>query len=184
MFHVCLLSAAILDDQSACGRGERLALALAREKVNGLMEGSSQSRVEVVVYELKNDSQYSTTDTSESQQQSLMKPCGALGQAWTRPGPGCCPAGPHNSTCPLLVCQILPMGVVSVIGPASSPASSSAVSHICGEKEVSLVAGSCPQQDGWTFSFLSPSSDPSREGGSGGDAQAAVPALRLSDAAP
>lgn len=84
MFHVCLLSAAILDDQSACGRGERLALALAREKVNGLMEGSSQSRVEVVVYELKNDSQYSTTDTSESQQQSLMKPCGALGQAWTR----------------------------------------------------------------------------------------------------
>lgn len=35
------------------------------------------------------------------------------------------------------VCQILPKGVVSVIGPASSPASGSTVSHICGEKEVS-----------------------------------------------
>lgn len=30
------------------------------------MEGSSQSRVEVDVYELKNDSLYATTDTSES----------------------------------------------------------------------------------------------------------------------
>lgn len=37
----------------------------------------------------------------------------------------------------LSVCQILPKGVVSVIGPASSPASGSTVSHICGEKEVS-----------------------------------------------
>lgn len=37
----------------------------------------------------------------------------------------------------LPVCQILPKGVVSVIGPASSPASGSTVSHICGEKEVS-----------------------------------------------
>lgn len=36
----------------------------------------------------------------------------------------------------LSVCQILPKGVVSVIGPASSPASGSTVSHICGEKEV------------------------------------------------
>lgn len=67
MFHICLLLAAILDDQSLCGRGERLALALAREHVNSLMESSSQSRVEVDVYELKNDSQYTTTDTSESQ---------------------------------------------------------------------------------------------------------------------
>ena len=58
--------AAILDDQSACGRGERLALALARENINGLMEGSSQARVEVDVYELQKDSQYDTTDTSES----------------------------------------------------------------------------------------------------------------------
>lgn len=39
--------------------------------------------------------------------------------------------------CFLLVCQILPKGVVAVIGPASSPASGSTVSHICGEKEVS-----------------------------------------------
>lgn len=37
----------------------------------------------------------------------------------------------------LAVCQILPKGVVSVIGPASSPASVSTISHICGEKEVS-----------------------------------------------
>uniref|UniRef100_A0A671NF40 Glutamate receptor n=1 Tax=Sinocyclocheilus anshuiensis TaxID=1608454 RepID=A0A671NF40_9TELE len=34
------------------------------------------------------------------------------------------------------MCQILPKGVVSVIGPASSPASGSTVSHICGEKEI------------------------------------------------
>lgn len=37
------------------------------------METSSQPRVEVDVYELKNDSQYTTTDTSESQYESLMK---------------------------------------------------------------------------------------------------------------
>lgn len=40
---------------------------------------------------------------------------------------------------PLAVCQILPKGVVSVLGPSSSPASASTVSHICGEKEVSRV---------------------------------------------
>lgn len=73
VFPVCLLPAAILDDQTLCGRGERLALALARENVNSLMETSSQPRVEVDVYELKNDSQYTTTDTSESQYESLMK---------------------------------------------------------------------------------------------------------------
>lgn len=39
----------------------------------------------------------------------------------------------------LPVCQILPKGVVSVIGPASSPASGSTISHICGEKEVSNI---------------------------------------------
>uniref|UniRef100_A0A3B4AK72 Receptor ligand binding region domain-containing protein n=1 Tax=Periophthalmus magnuspinnatus TaxID=409849 RepID=A0A3B4AK72_9GOBI len=37
------------------------------------------------------------------------------------------------------MCQILPKGVVSVIGPASSPASGSTVSHICGEKEIPHV---------------------------------------------
>uniref|UniRef100_A0A3B3YA60 Receptor ligand binding region domain-containing protein n=1 Tax=Poecilia mexicana TaxID=48701 RepID=A0A3B3YA60_9TELE len=88
---------AILDDQSVCGRGERLALALARENINSVIEGSVQARVEVDIYELQKDSQYDTTDT---------------------------------------MCQILPKGVVSVIGPASSPASGSTVSHICGEKEI------------------------------------------------
>ncbi|KAM6959482.1 glutamate receptor ionotropic, kainate 5 [Aplochiton taeniatus] len=91
--------AAILDDQSACGRGERLALALARENIN-MMEGPPQARAEVDIYELQKDSQYDTTDT---------------------------------------MCQILPKGVVSVIGPASSPASGSTVSHICGEKEIPHV---------------------------------------------
>uniref|UniRef100_A0AAV2K7H1 Receptor ligand binding region domain-containing protein n=1 Tax=Knipowitschia caucasica TaxID=637954 RepID=A0AAV2K7H1_KNICA len=37
------------------------------------------------------------------------------------------------------MCQILPKGVVAVIGPASSPASGSTVSHICGEKEIPHV---------------------------------------------
>ncbi|XP_041823095.1 glutamate receptor ionotropic, kainate 5-like isoform X1 [Melanotaenia boesemani] len=92
--------AAILDDQSSCGRGERLALALARENINNQMEGSSQAKVEVDVYELQKDSQFDTTDT---------------------------------------MCQILPKGVVSVIGPASSPASGSTISHICGEKEIPHV---------------------------------------------
>uniref|UniRef100_A0A3Q3CVN1 Glutamate receptor n=3 Tax=Haplochromini TaxID=319058 RepID=A0A3Q3CVN1_HAPBU len=91
---------AILDDQSVCGRGERLALALARENINSVMEGPARARVEVDIYELQKDSQYDTTDT---------------------------------------MCQILPKGVVSVIGPASSPASGSTVSHICGEKEIPHV---------------------------------------------
>ncbi|XP_051574397.1 glutamate receptor ionotropic, kainate 5 isoform X2 [Myxocyprinus asiaticus] len=89
--------AAILDDSSVCGRGERLALALARESINSVMEGPARARVEVDIFELQKDSQYETTDT---------------------------------------MCQILPKGVVSVIGPASSPASGSIVSHICGEKEI------------------------------------------------
>ncbi|XP_072536646.1 glutamate receptor ionotropic, kainate 5 isoform X1 [Salminus brasiliensis] len=92
--------AAILDDRSACGRGERLALALARENINSVMEGPARARVDVDVFELQKDSQYETTDT---------------------------------------MCQILPKGVVSVIGPASSPASGSTVSHICGEKEIPHV---------------------------------------------
>ncbi|KAM6910142.1 glutamate receptor ionotropic, kainate 5 isoform 2-T2 [Xenentodon cancila] len=92
--------AAILDDQSVCGRGERLALALARENINSVIEGPARARVEVDIYELQKDSQYDTTDT---------------------------------------MCQILPKGVVSVIGPASSPASGSTVSHICGEKEIPHV---------------------------------------------
>lgn len=39
------------------------------------------------------------------------------------------------------VCQILPKGVVAVLGPSSSPASSSIISNICGEKEVSTGPG-------------------------------------------
>ncbi|XP_032496318.1 glutamate receptor ionotropic, kainate 4 [Phocoena sinus] len=34
------------------------------------------------------------------------------------------------------MCQILPKGVVAVLGPSSSPASSSIIGNICGEKEV------------------------------------------------
>lgn len=92
-----LRMAAILDERSGCGRGERLALALAREQVNGARGGPPRARLEVDIFELQRDSQYETTDT---------------------------------------MCQILPKGVVSVLGPASSPASASTVSHICGEKEI------------------------------------------------
>lgn len=45
------------------------------------------------------------------------------------------------SLLPAAVCQILPKGVVAVLGPSSSPASSSIISNICGEKEVSGEAG-------------------------------------------
>ncbi|XP_075772161.1 LOW QUALITY PROTEIN: glutamate receptor ionotropic, kainate 5 [Pelodiscus sinensis] len=95
-----LRMAAILDDQSVCGRGERLALALAREHINSISEVPAKARVEVEIFELQRDSQYETTDT---------------------------------------MCQILPKGVVSVLGPASSPASAATVSHICGEKEIPHV---------------------------------------------
>ncbi|XP_039705903.1 glutamate receptor ionotropic, kainate 5 isoform X5 [Pteropus medius] len=95
-----LRMAAILDDQTVCGRGERLALALAREQINGIIEVPAKARVEVDIFELQRDSQYETTDT---------------------------------------MCQILPKGVVSVLGPSSSPASASTVSHICGEKEIPHV---------------------------------------------
>lgn len=44
---------------------------------------------------------------------------------------------PCSSPAAALVCQILPKGVVAVMGPSSSPASSSIISNICGEKEVS-----------------------------------------------
>ncbi|KAJ3580580.1 hypothetical protein NHX12_034362, partial [Muraenolepis orangiensis] len=56
--------AAILDDRSVCGRGERLALALARENINSAMESPARARAEVDIYELRKDSQYDTTDTS------------------------------------------------------------------------------------------------------------------------
>ena len=34
------------------------------------------------------------------------------------------------------MCQILPKGAMSVLGPSSSPTSASTVSQICGEKEI------------------------------------------------
>ncbi|XP_058679103.1 glutamate receptor ionotropic, kainate 5 [Ammospiza caudacuta] len=92
-----LRMAAILDERGGCGRGERLALALARERVNGPGGGRPPARLELEVFELERDNQYETTDT---------------------------------------MCQILPKGVVSVLGPAASPAAAATVSHICGEKEI------------------------------------------------
>ncbi|XP_069796201.1 glutamate receptor ionotropic, kainate 5 isoform X2 [Narcine bancroftii] len=92
--------ASILDDHTTCGRGERLALALAREQINSVMEVPERARVEVEIFELQQDSQYETTD---------------------------------------MMCQILPKGVAAVLGPSSSPASGTFVSHICGEKEIPHV---------------------------------------------
>lgn len=60
-----------------CGRGERLALALARENINSVMEGPARARVEVDIYELQKDSQYDTTDTSEWSQSTPKKTSGA-----------------------------------------------------------------------------------------------------------
>ena len=64
------------------------------------------------------------------------------------PGRAACPYSPdgHLVSFPLsllltTVCQILPKGVVAVLGPSSSPASSSIISNICGEKEVSAGPG-------------------------------------------
>ncbi|XP_038669000.1 glutamate receptor ionotropic, kainate 5-like [Scyliorhinus canicula] len=92
-----LRMAAILDDHTTCGRGERLALALAREKINSVIEVPAKARVEVEIFELQQDSQYEATD---------------------------------------MMCQILPKGVAAILGPSSSPASGSFISHICGEKEI------------------------------------------------
>ncbi|GCC47063.1 hypothetical protein chiPu_0031224, partial [Chiloscyllium punctatum] len=55
--------AAVLDDRTTCGRGERLALALAREKINSVIEVPAKARVEVEIFELGQDSQYEVTDT-------------------------------------------------------------------------------------------------------------------------
>lgn len=43
-----------------------MALALARENINSVMEGPVRARVEVDIFELQKDSQYETTDTSEA----------------------------------------------------------------------------------------------------------------------
>ncbi|XP_032820591.2 glutamate receptor ionotropic, kainate 5 isoform X2 [Petromyzon marinus] len=90
--------AALLDDTPACGRGEKLALALAKEHVGS--EGLPRARVDVDVHELLHDNDYEATE---------------------------------------MVCQVMEKGVVAVLGPSSSPASSSVISHVCGEKEVPHV---------------------------------------------
>lgn len=64
LFLLLMCPAAILDDQTVCGRGERLALALAREHINSIIEVPAKARVEVEIFELQRDSQYETTDTS------------------------------------------------------------------------------------------------------------------------
>lgn len=43
-----------------------MALALARENINSMLEGPARARVDVEVFELQKDSQYETTDTSKS----------------------------------------------------------------------------------------------------------------------
>ncbi|XP_066229729.1 glutamate receptor ionotropic, kainate 5 isoform X5 [Saccopteryx leptura] len=68
-----LRMAAILDDQTVCGRGERLALALAREQINGIIEVPAKARVEVDIFELQRDSQYETTDTSLLRLEELVR---------------------------------------------------------------------------------------------------------------
>ncbi|XP_005988151.1 glutamate receptor ionotropic, kainate 4 isoform X1 [Latimeria chalumnae] len=92
--------AAILDDPMECSRGERLAITLAKERINRVMAEAERARLEVDIFELLRDSEYETAET---------------------------------------MCQILPKGVVAVLGPSSSPASGSIISNICGEKEVPHV---------------------------------------------
>ncbi|XP_065510790.1 glutamate receptor ionotropic, kainate 5-like [Caloenas nicobarica] len=62
-----LRMAAILDEGGPCGGGQRLALALAREQLNGVLGALGtppRPRLEVEIYELQRDSQYETTDTT------------------------------------------------------------------------------------------------------------------------
>ncbi|XP_059813036.1 glutamate receptor ionotropic, kainate 4 isoform X2 [Hypanus sabinus] len=92
--------AAILDDPMECNRGERLAISLAKNHVNSMVDPSERARLEIDLFELLRDSEYETAETT---------------------------------------CQILPKGVVAILGPSSSPASASIISHICGEKEVPHV---------------------------------------------
>ncbi|GCB78297.1 hypothetical protein scyTo_0018588, partial [Scyliorhinus torazame] len=92
--------AAILDDPMECSRGERLAISLAKNHINQMVEQSEKARLDIDLFELLRDSEYETAETT---------------------------------------CQILPKGVVAILGPSSSPASASIISHICGEKEVPHV---------------------------------------------
>lgn len=108
----CVPSAAILDDQTVCGRGERLALALAREQINGIIEVPAKARVEVDIFELQRDSQYETTDTSEWGPEGGGSWAGG-GQPLSpspNPTPGllCSALSLSGFICPLLSCLPLP----------------------------------------------------------------------------
>lgn len=99
------------------------------------MEGSARARVEIDIFDLQKDSQYETTDTSESNIHVIK----SLDTVYFKKRRSVVRVNLIKGVPFCVVCQILPKGVVSVIGPASSPASGSIVSHICGEKEVSLI---------------------------------------------
>ncbi|XP_067910302.1 glutamate receptor ionotropic, kainate 4 isoform X2 [Heterodontus francisci] len=99
-FPYSLRMAAILDDPMECSRGERLAISLAKNHINHMVEPSEKARLDIDLFELLRDSEYETAETT---------------------------------------CQILPKGVVAILGPSSSPASASIISQICGEKEVPHV---------------------------------------------
>ncbi|KAJ6653970.1 hypothetical protein lerEdw1_007602, partial [Lerista edwardsae] len=99
---------AILDDPMECSRGERLSITLAKNRINRAPERAGKAKVEVDIFELLRDSEYETAETSTY-------------------------IARDRDTA---MCQILPKGVVAVLGPSSSPASSSIISNICGEKEV------------------------------------------------
>uniref|UniRef100_A0A4W3I6F7 Glutamate receptor n=1 Tax=Callorhinchus milii TaxID=7868 RepID=A0A4W3I6F7_CALMI len=105
-------TAAILDDQMECSRGERLAITLAKNHINRLLELSDNPKLEIDIFELLRDSEYETAETT---------------------------------------CQILPKGVVAILGPSSSPASASIISHICGEKEVPHVKVAAEEIPKWQY---------------------------------
>ncbi|KAM6970057.1 glutamate receptor ionotropic, kainate 4-like [Aplochiton taeniatus] len=55
--------AAVLDDPMECGRGERLAITLAKEGINRASNLTVMGKVEVDIFELLRDSEYETGDT-------------------------------------------------------------------------------------------------------------------------
>ncbi|XP_071659330.1 glutamate receptor ionotropic, kainate 5-like, partial [Patagioenas fasciata] len=120
--------AAILDEGGPCGGGQRLALALAREQLNGVLGALGtppRPRLEVEVFELGGDSQYETTDISELHWLDWLD--------WVEVFEL---GGDSQYETTDIMCQILPKGVLSVLGPAASPAAAATVSHICGDKEI------------------------------------------------
>nr|XP_015193072.1 PREDICTED: glutamate receptor ionotropic, kainate 4 isoform X1 [Lepisosteus oculatus]XP_015193074.1 PREDICTED: glutamate receptor ionotropic, kainate 4 isoform X1 [Lepisosteus oculatus]XP_015193075.1 PREDICTED: glutamate receptor ionotropic, kainate 4 isoform X1 [Lepisosteus oculatus]XP_015193076.1 PREDICTED: glutamate receptor ionotropic, kainate 4 isoform X1 [Lepisosteus oculatus] len=55
--------AAILDDPMECSRGERLAITLAKERINRATNRSQTAKLEVDIFELLRDSEYETGET-------------------------------------------------------------------------------------------------------------------------